>query len=147
MKVVDVMTREVRIASPDESLCDIAGAMAEDDIGFMPVGENDRLVGSITDRDIVTRAVAAGKDGTARVRDVMTRDVRYCYQDEPLEHVVANMGDNKVRRLPVVDRDKRLVGVVSLADAALGPLPRSAGEALSRVVEPGGPHAGDKRGG
>lgn len=146
MKVADVMSRSVELADPDQTISDIATAMARKDLGFMPVGDKERLVGAITDRDIVTRCVAAGKDGTSRVRDVMTKDVKYCFDDEELDHVLANMGENKVRRMPVVDRDKRLVGVVSLADAAQDFSIADAGAALSKVASPGGPHAGDKKG-
>lgn len=141
MKVAEIMTPNVHLASPDESLQKIARRMAVDDVGFLPVGENDRLVGTITDRDIVVRAVAEGKDGNATVRDVMTRDVKYCFEDEDIEHVAQNMGDIQVRRLPVLNRDKRLVGVVSLADAALKEDPATAGIAMSGVVVPGGAHA------
>jgi CBS domain-containing protein len=135
------MTRNVHLASPGESLQKIAKRMAADDVGFLPVGENDRLVGTITDRDIVVRAVAEGKDGNATVRDVMTKDVKYCFEDEDIERVVQNMGDIQVRRLPVLNRDKRLVGVISLADAALKEDPATVGIAMSDVVVPGGAHA------
>ncbi|RWK53835.1 CBS domain-containing protein [Mesorhizobium sp.] len=141
MKVAEIMTPSVHLASPDESLQKIAKRMAVDDVGFLPVGENDRLVGTITDRDIVVRAVAEGKDGNATVREVMTKDVKYCFEDEDIEHVAQNMGDIQVRRLPVLNRDKRLVGVVSLADAALKEDPATAGIAMSGVVVPGGAHA------
>ncbi|TIP79986.1 MAG: CBS domain-containing protein [Mesorhizobium sp.] len=141
MKVAEIMTPNVHLASPDESLQKIAKRMAVDDVGFLPVGENDRLVGTITDRDIVVRAVAEGKDGNATVRDVMTKDVKYCFEDEDIDHVAQNMGDIQVRRLPVLNRDKRLVGVVSLADAALKEDPATAGIAMSGVVVPGGEHA------
>ncbi|GIK98295.1 MAG: inosine-5-monophosphate dehydrogenase [Alphaproteobacteria bacterium] len=141
MKVSEAMTRDVQIASPDERIQDVAKRMAENDIGFMPVGDHDRLVGMITDRDIVVRCVAAGKDGDARVRDAMTQDVKYCYEDEDMDHVVSNMGDIQVRRLPVVSRDKRLVGVVSLADAALAHDPEGVGVAMTGVVDPGGQHS------
>lgn len=87
MKVAEIMTPNVHLASPDESLQKIARRMAVDDVGFLPVGENDRLVGTITDRDIVVRAVAEGKDGNATVRDAMTKDVKYCFEDEDIEHV------------------------------------------------------------
>jgi uncharacterized protein (DUF2267 family)/CBS domain-containing protein len=140
MKVADVMTRNVQLASPDDTLGAIAKRMAKEDIGFLPVGENDRLVGTITDRDIVARAVAQGKDGQSRVRDVMTEDVKYCFEDESIDDVVQNMSDIQVRRLPVVDRNKRLVGIVSLADAAMKYDPAAAGAAMSGVVEPGGSH-------
>ena len=141
MKVAEIMTPNVHLASPDESLQKIAKRMAVDDVGFLPVGENDRLVGTITDRDIVVRAVAEGKDGNATVRDVMTKDVKYCFEDEDIDDVVQNMGDIQVRRLPVLNRDKRLVGVVSLADAALKEDPANAGIAMAGVVVPGGAHA------
>lgn len=141
MKVSEAMTRDVQIASPEERIQDVAKRMAENDIGFMPVGDHDRLVGMITDRDIVVRCVAAGKDGDARVRDAMTQDVKYCYEDEDMDHVVSNMGDIQVRRLPVVSRDKRLVGVVSLADAALAHDPEGVGVAMTGVVDPGGQHS------
>jgi CBS domain-containing protein len=135
------MTPNVHLASPGESLRKVAKRMAADGVGFLPVGENDRLVGTITDRDIVVRGVAEGKDGNATVADVMTRDVKYCFDDEEIEDVVQNMGDIQVRRLPVVNRDKRLVGVISLADAVLKDDPATVGVALTGVVEPGGTHA------
>jgi len=142
MKVADVMTRKVQLASPNDSLMEVAKRMTKEDVGFLPVGENDRLVGTITDRDIVARAVAQGKDGQARVRDAMTQDVKYCFEDESIEDVVQNMSYIQLRRLPVVNRDKRLVGIVSLADAAMKYDPAAAGDAMSGVVEPGGSKAG-----
>jgi uncharacterized protein (DUF2267 family)/CBS domain-containing protein len=141
MKVADVMTRDAHIASPDDSLRDVAKRMVAEDIGFLPVGENDRLVGTITDRDIVARAVAQGKDGQWRVRDAMTPDVKYCFENDDVEDAIQNMGDIQVRRLPVVDRNKRLVGVVSLADAAMKHDPSMVGIAMTGIVEPGGLHA------
>lgn len=136
MKVSEAMTRGARIARPDETLQAVSRRMAEEDIGFLPVGDDDRLVGTITDRDIVIRAVAEGRDGGTLVRDVMTRDVKYCFEDEEMDRVIHNMGDNQIRRLPVVDRNKRLVGVVSLADGALKVSPETAGVALTDIVEP-----------
>ncbi|MGO4677999.1 CBS domain-containing protein [Bosea sp. 2YAB26] len=138
MKVSEAMTRGAHIARPDETLQAVSRRMAEEDIGFLPVGDVDRLVGTITDRDIVVRALAEGRDGLALVRDVMTRDVKYCFEDEEMDHVIHNMGDNQIRRLPVVDRNKRLVGVVSLADGALKDSPETAGDALTDIVEPAG---------
>jgi CBS domain-containing protein len=138
MKVSEVMTPNVCIANPDDSLKQVAELMAQQDIGFLPVGDMDRLVGTITDRDIVVRGVANGHDASTKVRAVMTKDVKYCYDDQELDDVIQNMGDIQVRRLPVVDRDKRLVGVVSLADAALKDDPETAGVGLMGVVEPGG---------
>jgi uncharacterized protein (DUF2267 family)/CBS domain-containing protein len=141
MKVADVMTRDVRLATPDDTLQAVASRMADEDIGFLPVGENDRLVGTITDRDIVARAVAHGSDGQCRVRDAMTGDVMYCFEDESIDDVMQNMSDIQVRRMPVVDRNKRLVGVVSMADAAIKYNPAAAGAAMCGVVQPEGSYA------
>jgi len=135
MRVSEAMTREVRVANPTQTIRDVAKIMAELDAGAVPVGENDRLVGMITDRDIAIRAVALGKGPDTPVRDVMSQDIKYCYEDEDLEHVAENMGDLQVRRLPVVNRDKRLVGVVSLGDLALKK-EAAAGKALKGVSEP-----------
>src|SRR5690606_26589365 len=119
MKVSEIMSRSVQMTTPDEKIVDVAKKMAEEGVGFLPVAENDRLVGTITDRDIVVRGVAEGKIDGASVRDVMTRDIKYCFEDEDIEKVAQNMGNIQVRRLPVMNREKRLVGVVSLADVAL----------------------------
>jgi CBS domain-containing protein len=105
------------------------------------VGENDRLVGMITDRDIVIRGVAQGKGPDTSVRDVMSREVMYCYDDEEVEDVLANMGDLQVRRLPVLNRDKRLVGIVSIGDLARNGETMEAGQALSGISQPGGEHS------
>lgn len=141
MKVSKVMTAEACIASPDDSVETAAQMMAENDIGFLPVGENDRLVGMITDRDIAIRAVAAGYPPSTKVRDVMTYDVKYCFEDEDLDRVLGNMAENKVRRMPVLNRDKRLVGVLSLSDAAHQRSERKdVGDALDLIAQPGGEH-------
>jgi CBS domain-containing protein len=115
--------------------------MADIVAGFLPVEENDRLVGTITDRDIAVRAVAEGMDPDTKVRKIMTRDVKYCFADEDVAAVARNMGDIQVRRLPVMNRDKRLVGVVALGDIALVGGAEPAGAALSEISEPGGPHS------
>jgi CBS domain-containing protein len=140
MRVSEAMTREVRIATPGQSIRDVAKIMGEIDAGSMPVGENDRLVGIITDRDIAIRAVAQGKGPDTPVRDVMSKEVKYCYDDEDLEHVARNMGDIQVRRLPVVNRDKRLVGIVSLGDVAQNEDSGTTGEATAGVSKRGGQH-------
>jgi len=116
MKIQEAMTPNVRIANPNPSICEAARMMAECDAGALPVGENDQLVGVITDRDIAIRAVAEGKSPETRVREVMSKEVLYCFEDEDTEEVARNMGDNKVRRLPVLNRSKRLVGIVSIGD-------------------------------
>ena len=140
MQIKELMSRNVVLASPRESLSEVAQMMAEKDVGFMPVGEGDRIVGMVTDRDMAIRGLAKGKGPDTPVSEVMTRDVKYCFDDEDIDHVVANMGENQVRRLPVMNREKRLVGIVSLADAALEHDPVVVGEAFLRVVEPGGDH-------
>lgn len=141
MKVSEAMTRTVRIASPDQSIREVARIMAEVDTGVLPVGENDRLVGMITDRDIAIRAVAEGKGPDATVREVMTQDVKYCFEDDDVDQVTRNMAENQVRRLPVLNRDKRLVGIISLGDLVISRGPDQAGEALSGISQPGGPHS------
>jgi CBS domain-containing protein len=139
MRVSDAMTRDVRLANPDQSIRDAAKMMAEIDAGAMPVGEGDRLVGMITDRDIAIRAVAQGKGPDTPVREVMSAEqVMYCYEDEELDHVAKSMGNVQVRRLPVLDRSKRLVGIVSLGDIAQSAGARPAGTAVKGVSKPGG---------
>jgi CBS domain-containing protein len=134
MRVSEAMTRDVRIANPDQSIHEIARIMADCQIGSMPVGDQDRLVGMITDRDITIRAVAEGKSPDATcVRDVMSEDVRYCFEDEEIADVARNMGDIQVHRLPVVNRDKRLVGIVALADVAQCEGEKPAGEAVCGI--------------
>jgi len=144
MKISEVMNRSALIINANETLKKAAQIMASEDIGFLPVEDEDRLVGMITDRDIVTRCVAQGKDGTSRVRDAMTKDVKYCFDDDDIDDVMDNMADLQVRRLPVMSRDKRLVGVLSLADAARTYSPDAVGVAFSGVVSPGGAHSGDR---
>lgn len=138
MKVSEVMTKDVMIANPNQSISEAARMMAECDAGALPVGENDRLVGVVTDRDIAIRAVAQHRSPDTPVREVMSKEVLYCYDDESIEHVAKNMGDNQVRRLPVVNRDKRLVGIVSFADVSRSAKPRTAGESIAQISEPTG---------
>jgi CBS domain-containing protein len=141
MLVSEAMTRDVRMASPEDTIREAARIMAEIDAGVLPVGNNDRLVGMITDRDITVRAVAEGKGPETKVREVMTEEVKYCFEDEDVDHVIQNMGDIQVRRLPVVNRDKRLVGIISLGDVAITRGGDQAGEALSGISRPGGEHS------
>lgn len=143
MKVRDAMTRDVRLIRPDQSIREAAHLMAELDIGCLPVEENDRLVGMITDRDIAVRAVSEGLGPDTTIRKVMTKDVRYCYDDQSIDEITRNMAEQRVRRLPVVNRNKRLVGILALGDLATGS-ERSqdeAGEALSGISRPGGIHS------
>ena len=136
MQVIEVMTRDVLIVNPDQSIGEAAKLMADNDCGSLPVGESDRLVGMITDRDIVVRGLAKGKDGSAKVRDVMSEEVKYCYEEDDVDEVARNMGELQVRRLPVVNKDKRLVGIVALGDIANTDDTQSVGEALSAISEP-----------
>ncbi|WEX10190.1 CBS domain-containing protein [Chelativorans sp. AA-79] len=140
MKVSEMMTRDVRVANPDDTIQQAARIMAEIDAGSLPVGDNDRLVGMLTDRDIAVRAIAQGQGPDCRVGDIMTRDVRYCFEDEDTDHVAHNMADQQIRRLPVVSRDKRLVGILSLGDLAFTEGKQPAGEALTGISRPGGRH-------
>jgi CBS domain-containing protein len=149
MRVNEAMTSDVQIANPNQSIQEAAQTMAAIDAGVLPVGENDRLVGIITDRDIAVRAVAKGLSPSTKVREVMSEgEVMYCYEDEDLEDVANNMADIKVRRLPVLNRGKRLVGIISLGDIAVADGPDSVGDAICGISEPGGMHsqAGEGRG-
>ena len=138
MRVSEAMTRDVRVANPDQTIREAAQMMAELDAGALPVGEQDRLVGMITDRDIAVRAVAHGKSPDTRIREVMTDDVKYCFDDDDVEDVARNMADIQVRRLPVVNRDKRLVGIVAIADIAASEEPEVVGEAVTGISEASG---------
>jgi len=141
MRVSEAMTREVRLTKPKQTIRAAAKVMAEMDIGVLPVAERDRLIGMVTDRDIAIRAVAAGKNGDTPVRDVMSPGVMYCFEDEELDHVAHNMAEVRVRRLPVVNRSKRLVGILSLGDIAVAVEPQLTGDAVSGVSQPGKPHS------
>lgn len=143
MKISDCMTRKVRVVNPSQTLQEAARMMGELDAGVLPVGENDRLVGMLTDRDIAVRAIAAGKGPDTPVSEAMTRDVKYCFEDEDVEHVTRTMGELQVRRLPVMSREKRLVGIVTLGDIATGRRAKSGdvGEALGDISRAGGQHS------
>jgi CBS domain-containing protein len=133
------MSADVRITSPEASIRDAARIMKEIDAGVAPVGENDRLVGMITDRDIAVRAVAEGRSCDTPVREVMTREIQYVFEDDDLDDASAKMSELKVRRLPVLSRAKRLVGIISLGDIAKSH-PSHGEAALRGVSQPGGPH-------
>lgn len=121
MKIREIMTEQVEIVGPDTSLRDAARMMRDADIGFLPVGENDRLVGTLTDRDIAIRCVAEGRDpARAVVRDAMSSGIDYVFEDQETAEAAQIMADRQIRRLPVLSREKRLVGVVTLGDLATG---------------------------
>lgn len=120
-----VMTPACLWVSPETSVADAAKMMRDQDIGFLPVAENDRLIGTLTDRDIVIRIVASKREATEiPVRDAMTKKVYYCFDDQDIDAVTQNMAAMQVRRLPVVNRRKRLAGMVSFADLARAATPQ-----------------------
>jgi CBS domain-containing protein len=134
----DVMTQDVKLLSPESTIKDAARQMRDGNFGLMPVGEDDRLVGTVSDRDIVIRAVADGLDSSAKVRDVMSERVVWAYENDSVEKACQIMSDNQIRRLPIVNADKRLVGIVALGDLAVGASDiKQAGDALSDISKPG----------
>jgi len=136
MQVGEVMTKNCRFVNANDTLRKAAEIMAAEDVGILPVADKDRLIGMISDRDIVTRSLARGGNGKAHVRDVMTKNVKYCFEDADLDDTLENMAEIQVRRLPVMNREKRLVGIVSLSDAARAYSPDAVGIAFSGVVTP-----------
>ncbi|HEY2752082.1 CBS domain-containing protein [Phenylobacterium sp.] len=142
MRVSECMTREVKLANPNDTIADAAKAMAQLDAGVLPVSDNDRLVGMITDRDIAIRAVAQGKGPSAKVSEVMNAEVKYCYDDQEIGEVLRNMGELQLRRMPVLNHEKRLVGIISLGDmAAADGLSHRTGDALCDISRHGGQHS------
>jgi CBS domain-containing protein len=141
MQVKQLMTGDVRLAHPTQPISETAQVMADTDFGVLPVAEDDRLVGVITDRDIAVRAVAKHLPPDTPVSQVMSREVLYCFEDEDAEQVARNMGQNQVRRLPVLDRNKRLVGIVSLSDLLDRVKKETAAETLADISKPGGRHS------
>jgi predicted transcriptional regulator len=138
MRVAEAMTRGVFIINPDEMIQKAATALAGIDAGVMPVGNNDWLVGMISERDIAIRGVAEGNGPNTKVRNVMATEIKYCFDDPGVEDATRNMGDIQLRRLPVVNREKRLA--FSFADIAVSGGNGQAGEALSMISRPGGEH-------
>lgn len=137
MKIQAVMTSGCKYLNQDASLADAARLMAAEDFGSAPVADGDRLVGVITDRDIVTRGVAKGCDpNSAKVSEFMSGKVYYCFDDQNVDEVAANMAEMQVRRMPVVNRDKRLVGIVSLGDLSVRGADQCAGDALGKISKP-----------
>jgi CBS domain-containing protein len=118
-KISEVMTTDVKIVRPDDTLQSAARIMADLDVGAIPVCDGRRLQGMITDRDITIRAVAEGRGGDTKVRDAMTADVIWCGEEDSTQDVLDRMADAQVRRIPVIDNDRNLVGIVALGDLAL----------------------------
>lgn len=140
MKVSECMSRELRVTTPDDSIQDAAVAMAEGDLGFLPVAIDQQLVGIVTDRDIAIRGIGKGCGPETAVMEVMSREVRFCTAEQEAAEVLETMSDYQVRRLPVVDKNRKLVGIVSLTDLALAEAPRT-GEALVEIGRPSAQHS------
>jgi len=136
MRINEIMTHDVKTIRPEQSIREAAALMAQIDSGALLVNENDRLAGMVTDRDIAIRAVAEGLDSDTPVSKVMSPDIRYCFEDEDVDHVAQNMAEIQVRRLPVLNREKRLVGVVSLGNIASCHSQRASATVLEGVAQP-----------
>jgi CBS domain-containing protein len=133
----DVMSTDVKVVSPDTTIAQAAKEMRDGDFGMMPVGENDRMIGAISDRDIAIRAIAEGKGPDAKVREVMSPGIAWAFEDDSVEKAAKIMSERQVRRLPVVNHEKRLVGIVALGDFAVESTDiRPASEALAQISRP-----------
>jgi CBS domain-containing protein len=141
MQVRQVMTPRVEVARPESTLQEVAQKMKSLDVGPIPICNGEKLVGMLTDRDITVRAVAEGRDpANTRAQDVMTEEVLYCFEDDDVQQATEIMRRAQIRRLPVVTRDKRLVGIVSLGDLALERGSQDeAADALEEISEPATP--------
>ncbi len=137
-KVKDLMSTDVKVVSPDATIREAAQQMLSGNFGMLPVAEGDRMIGAISDRDIAIRAVADGKDGSTKVRDVMSAGVIWAYEEDTIDAAAELMSKHQIRRLPVVNVDKRLVGIVALGDFAVVKSDiTTAGETLSEISKPG----------
>ena len=138
MKISEIMTVDARCADPDVSLATAAGMMRDLDVGALPICEGDNLVGMITDRDLVVRALAEARDPeSTTVRDIMSPEIVHAFDDQDVEEVARLMEIKQIRRLPVLNRNKRLVGIVSLGDMATEASTQLSGEALKEISQPG----------
>ncbi len=138
MKAADVMTRDVKVVEPDASIRHAAKLMDDLDVGVIPVCNGRRLVGMITDRDMAVRALAAGLGPDTRVGEVMTDQVAWCFDDDTVEDVESKMRGLQVRRIPIVDRDKNLIGIIALGDLSTDEVP-GVGRTLREISEPSEP--------
>lgn len=137
MQVQQIMQTAIRFAEPNMTIRDAARSMRADNIGALPVSENGRLVGMVTDRDIVVRAVAEERSpGDTSVREVMSQGVCYCFEDDDIDQAAEVMAEHQVRRLPVINRDKQLVGFIALADLGRTREENAAQDALRGISEP-----------
>jgi CBS domain-containing protein len=134
MKVQEIMTTNVECIDPDTTIQEAAERMKSLDVGFLPVCEKDRLIGTVTDRDIVIRGIAENHNNQTSARSVMTGDVFYCFEDDAVEECAEHMKEKDVKRMLVLDKNKRLVGVVSLGDLSKAQSDAAA-EALKDISE------------
>ncbi len=135
MKVRQIMTANVECIAPDAGVAELARKMKTLDVGFIPICENDRLAGTVTDRDIVIRGIAGGRDlNTCKARDIMTSEVHWCFEDQDVKDVAKKMREKDVRRMLILSQDKRLVGVVSIGDLAKVE-ERESGKTLKDITE------------
>ena len=140
MQIRDIMTRHVETVRPEHVLQEAAGKMKDLNVGSLPVCDNRRLMGMITDRDITIRAVAEGRHPReTRVQEAMTPSVAYCYEDQDVTEAAILMEEHQIRRLPIINRQHELVGIVSLGDLAVDMDSRTAGDVLEQVSEPSKP--------
>ena len=136
-RLKDVMSQDVKVISPDTTISDAARTMRDGDFGMLPVGENDRMIGAISDRDIAIRAIGEGKGPDTKVREIMSAGIHWAYDDDTVEHAAKLMSEHQVRRLPVLDHGKRLVGIVALGDFAVDRSEiKPAAEALAKISAP-----------
>ena len=136
MKVRDVMHEGATWVEPNTSIGELARIMRDEDIGAIPIGENDRLIGMVTDRDIVVKGLIDGIDvATLTARDVMTGPILYCRANEDVEDAVRLMEEHEVRRLPVIDENKRMVGILALGDISSHAGRELSGEVIQAVSE------------
>lgn len=139
MQVKDIMTKDVKYIAPHVTLQEAAGIMREWNIGYLSVGENDQLMGVVTDRDITIRSVSKGANpATTTVEQAMTPKCLYCFEDDSIEETARNMAQSQVRRLPVMNKNKRLVGIVSLGDLCVKGSKQAAGDALEGIYQKDG---------
>ncbi len=136
MKISEVMTRDVQVARPDDTIQSVAQTMAQSDVGAVPVCDGQKLQGMVTDRDITIRAVAQGLGSDAPIRQVMTGNLEYLYADDDLDHAADKMASSQIRRLPVVDQDQQLVGIISLGDLSREHKEKVVGRTLEEISEP-----------
>ncbi|HEY5892544.1 MAG TPA: CBS domain-containing protein [Chthoniobacterales bacterium] len=146
MLLKEIMTEDVEVVAPQATLFEAAQRMRELDVGALPVCDGNRLVGMLTDRDLTIRSVAEGRDPrNAQVRDAMSADITWCFDDQDSQEAEHAMQEHQIRRLPVLDHDKHLVGIVSLADIATKcNEPASTAQTLEKISEPSAGARGQK---